>query len=112
MILGSVYINICKWKTKVPVKQVFVFLMLNFKHVYKGFIFLVNHDYTVPFKYEVPLKFMMKGCTDLITSKNNNQPNQTKPNQSNTITNNNLDEQTTQQNETNDKSQGTHPLKL
>ena len=55
---------------------------------------------------------MMKGCTDLITSKNNNQPSQSKPNQSNTITNNNLDEQTTQQNETNDKSQGTHPLKL
>ena len=73
--------------------------MLNFKHVYKGFIFLVNHDYTVPFKYEVPLKFMMKGCTDLIISKNNNQPSQTKPNQSNTITNNNLDEQTTQWNQ-------------
>ena len=70
----------------------------------KGFIFLVNQDYTVPFKYEAPLKFMMKGCIDLIISKNNNQPSQTNPNQSNTITNNNLGEKTTQQNETNDKS--------
>lgn len=80
--------------------------MLSFKHVYKGFIFLVNHDFTVPFKYEVPLEFMMKSCIA------NNQPSQTNPNQSNTITNNNLDEKITQQNETNDKSQGAHPLKF
>lgn len=49
---------------------------------------------------------MMKSCIA------NNQPSQTNPNQSNTITNNNLDEKITQQNETNDKSQEAHPLKF